>query len=432
MSRSEPTPARRAAYAVVHRVFEEGAYADRALHGEARGLEPRERALAQQLAFGTVQRTRTLDHVIERLARPPQRLDAPTRTALRLGLFQLLFLDGVAEYAAVTESVELARAAQSGGHGLVNAVRRRATREGRALVDGLPEATAHETALRHSLPDWIATLWWEAYGPDTARALMAAANEPAEHALRANTLVGDREALARRLPVPSHPAPDPELPEGLVVEGPFDAHGSPLWTEGLFMPQSRGAMLVGALLAPRPGDRVLDLCAAPGGKTTHLTALMSGEGEVVAVERHPGRARALERTAARLRATPPVRVQVADAARDGLGASYDRVLVDPPCSGLGTLRHRPDVRWRASPEAARGLVAQQTAILSAGAAALRPGGTLAYAVCTLNPAEGDGPVEALTAHRPELEVVHRRTVWPHRDATDGFSISLLRHTGGDG
>nr|MBA2261689.1 hypothetical protein [Solirubrobacterales bacterium] len=257
MSSQEPTPARRAAYAVVHRVFEEGAYADRALHGEARGLEPRERALAQQLAFGTVQRARTLDHVIELLARPPRRLDAPTRTALRLGLFQLLFLDGVAEYAAVTQSVELARNARSGGHGLVNAVLRRATREGRALVDALPEATAHEAALRHSLPDWIAGLWWEVYGPDTARALMAAANAPAEHALRANTLATDRDALARLLPVASHPAPDPELPEGLVIDGPFDAHGSPLWTQGLFMPQSRGAMLVGALLAPRPGERVL-------------------------------------------------------------------------------------------------------------------------------------------------------------------------------
>lgn len=432
MTRSEPTPARRAAYAVVHRVFEEGAYADRALHGEARDLEPRERALAHQLAFGTVQRARTLDHVIERLARPPQRLDAPTRTALRLGLFQLLFLDGVAEYAAVTESVELARAARSGGHGLVNAVLRRATREGRALVDALPEATAHEAAVRHSLPDWIATLWWESYGPDTARALMAASNEPAEHALRANTLVVDRDALARRLPVACHPAPDCELPEGLVIDGPFDAHGSPLWTEGLFMPQSRGAMLVAALLGPRPGERVLDLCAAPGGKTTHLAALMGGEGEVVAVERHPGRGRALERTAARLRAAPPVHVRVADAAHDELGTGYDRVLVDPPCSGLGTLRHRPDVRWRASPEGVHGLVAQQTAILSSGAAALRPGGTLAYAVCTLNPAEGEGPVESLTMRRPELEVVHRRTVWPHRDATDGFSVSLLRHTGGDG
>ena len=432
MSRSEPTPARRVAYAVVHRVFEEGAYADRALHGEARGLGPRERALAHQLAFGTVQRARTLDHVIERLARPPQRLDAPTRTALRLGLFQLLFLDGVAEYAAVTESVELARAARSGGHGLVNAVLRRATREGRALVDALPETTAHEAAVRHSLPDWIATLWWKAYGPDTARALMAASNQPAEHAVRANTLVVDRDALTHRLPVPCHPAPDPELPEGLVIDGPFDAHGSPLWTEGLFMSQSRGAMLVAALLAPHAGERVLDLCAAPGGKTTHLAALMGGAGEVAAVERHAGRARALERTAARLRAAPPVEVRVADAAHDDLGTGYDRVLVDPPCSGLGTLRHRPDVRWRASPAAAHGLVARQTAILSRGAAALRPGGTLAYAVCTLNPAEGDGPVESLTAQRPEIQLVHRRTVWPHRDATDGFSVSLLRHTGGDG
>ena len=432
MSRPEATPARRAAYAVVHRVFEEGAYADRALHGEARDLEPRERALAQQLAFGTVQRARTLDHVIERLARPPQRLDAPTRTALRLGLFQLLFLDGVAEYAAVTQSVELARAAGSGGHGLVNAVLRRATREGRALVDALPEATAHQAALLHSLPDWIATMWWEAYGPDTALALMAASNEPAEHALRANTLVVDRDALVRRLPVPCHPAPESELPEGLVIDGPFDAHGSALWTEGLFMPQSRGAMLVGVLLRPRPGERVLDLCAAPGGKTTHLAALMGGEGEVVAVERHSGRARALERTAARLRAAPPVQLRVADAAHDALGTGYDRVLVDPPCSGLGTLRHRPDVRWRASPDATQALVARQTAILSAGAAALRPGGTLAYAVCTLNPAEGDGPVEALVMQRPEFQVVHRRTVWPHRDATDGFSVSLLRHTGEDG
>jgi 16S rRNA (cytosine967-C5)-methyltransferase len=204
-------------------------------------------------------------------------------------------------------------------------------------------------------------------------------------------------------------------------------------------------MLVGALLAPRPGERVLDLCAAPGGKTTHLAALMDGHGEVAAVERHPGRARALERTAARLHAAaPPVRVHTADArgwpepsrttrrSLDDVGAGYDRVLVDPPCSGLGTLSHRPDVRWRASAQAARELVIQQTAILRAGAAALRPGGTLAYAVCTLNPAEGDGPVETLTAERPELEVVQRRTVWPHHDGTDGFSISLLRHTGGNG
>jgi len=424
----EITPARRAAFAVVRRVFEEGAYADRALHAHARGLDGRERALAQQLAFGTVQRVRTLDHVTERLARRPDRLDAGVRAALRLGLFQLLLLDGVAEHAAVSQSVALARAAGSRGHGLVNAVLRRAAREGRAIIDALGEATPREAALRHSLPDWIAALWWEAYGPAEARALMAAANRPAEHALRANALVTTADALCAALPVGAHTAPEP--PEALVVDEAFDAHGSPLWAQGAFTPQSRGSMLVSRLLDPRPGERVLDLCAAPGGKTTHLAALMGDRGEVVAVERHAGRAAALQRTAARLRAAS-VRVTVADAA-DWTEGGFDRVLVDPPCSGLGTLSHRPDVRWRASPERTAALTAQQDAILAAGAGALRPGGALVYSVCTLNPAEGPERVAALLAARPELALAARRTTWPHRDATDGFSIALVRHTGGDG
>ena len=305
------TPARRAAFAVVQRVFEEGAYADRALHAQTRGLDGRERALAQQLAFGTVQRVRTLDHVTERLARHADRLDAGVRAALRLGLFQLLLLDGVAEHAAVSQSVALARATGSRGHGLVNAVLRRAAREGRAIVDALGEATPREAALRHSLPDWLVGLWWEAYGPAEARALMAAANRPAEHALRANALVTTPDALRAALPVAAHPSAQP--PEAVVVDEAFDAHGSPLWAQGAFTPQSRASMLVSRMLDPRPGDRVLDLCAAPGGKTTHLAALMGDRGEVVAVERHAGRAAALGRTAARLRAAS-VRVTVADAA----------------------------------------------------------------------------------------------------------------------
>lgn len=422
------TPARRAAFAVVRRVFEEGAYADRALQGEARGLDSRERALAQQLAFGTVQRVRTLDHVTERLARRPDRLDAGVRAALRLGLYQLLLLDGVAEHAAVSQSVALARAAGSRGHGLVNAVLRRAAREGRAIVDALGEATPGEAALRHSLPDWLVSLWWEAYGPAEARALMAAANRPAEHALRANALVTSAEALRAALPVAAHPSAEP--PEAVVVDEAFDAHGSPLWAQGAFTPQSRASMLVSRMLDPQPGERVLDLCAAPGGKTTHLAALMDDRGEVVAVERHAGRAAALGRTAARLRATS-VRVTVADAAAWTEGG-FDRVLVDPPCSGLGTLSHRPDLRWRASPERIAALSAQQDAILAAGARALRRGGALVYSVCTLNPAEGPERVAALLEARPELTLDARRTTWPHRDGTDGFSTALVRHTGGDG
>ena len=309
------SPARAVAYTVLRRVFEQDAWADRALHGEAgrARLDARDRALATQLAYGSVQRAATLDHLIETLAkRSVQRIDPPLRAALRLGAFQLAYLDGIAAHAAVGESVELAKADAPRGAGLVNAVLRRAAREGRTLVEALPDGTAAEAALRHSYPAWIAELWFETLGAGAARALLAAGNRPAEAAVRANTLRTTATALAAELPVPSRPVA--QLPEGLVLEGAFDAFGSALWGQGAFMPQSRAAIAVGRILGPRPGERVLDLCAAPGAKTTHLAALMEGRGSVVAVERHPGRAQALARTAARMGAEI-VEVRAEDATR---------------------------------------------------------------------------------------------------------------------
>src|SRR6478736_2653848 len=184
-------PARACAYTVVRRVFEQEAWADRALHGEARrlGLDARDLALATQLSFGTVQRMATLDYVIQSLTkRPVSRLDAPVLAALRLGVFQLTFLDRIPAHAAVGESVELAKADAPRGAGLVNAVLRRAVREARPLIDALSDATPGQASLRHSHPEWITRIWWHALGPETTRALMAANNEPAEAALRANTL----------------------------------------------------------------------------------------------------------------------------------------------------------------------------------------------------------------------------------------------------
>ena len=426
------SPARACAYAVIRRVFEEGAYADRALHGEARGLDPRDRALAMRLAYGAVQRRATLDHVIEALAgRPADRLEPAVLAALRLGVLQLAFLDRVPAHAAVGESVELAKRDSRAGAGLVNAVLRRAAREARALVAALPDGTPAEAALRHSYPLWIAELWFDALGPDEARALMAAGNEPAEAAVRINTLKVD----TLELPVPSHPA---DVPEGLVLDAPFDAFSSPLWEQGLFMPQSRAAMAVARALDPQTGEQVLDLCAAPGGKTTHLAALMRDEGRVVAVERHPGRADALRRTAARMGATC-VEVRTADAAEPHDG-SYDRVLVDPPCSDLGTLAARPDVRWRKDPEPP---VALQAAILEAGANAVRPGGVLVYSTCTISPAENEQLIAAFLERRDDFVVDQLPSdlpVWdhpsvpgflqtlPHRDGTDGFFIARLRRS----
>ena len=409
------TPARRVAFAVVRRVFEQGAYADRALHGEARGLDPRERGLAMQLAYGTVQRRLTLDHFIAHLARPVDGLDPQTVAALRLGLYQLAYLDHAAPHAVVGESVELAKG-RRGGHKLVNAVLRRALRDGIPPLPG--DDTPAGAAIAHSYPPWIVELWWERFGPDETRALLRAGNERGELALRVNTLVATPADVAAALGVRSRPAGE-ELPEGLVVEGAFDAHGHPLYARGAYVAQSRAAMLVARALDPQPGERVLDLCAAPGGKTTHLAALMGNDGEIVAVERRAKRALALQRACDRLRAHS-VAVQIGDARRFATDRPFDRVLVDPPCSGLGTLQGHPDLRWRMTPAAVEELAADQTAILEAARAAVRPGGSIVYSTCTLSPAEN----EAVTA-RSGLGVESERLVLPHRDRTDGFYIARL-------
>src|SRR3954469_9600516 len=219
--------ARQCAHRVVLRVFEQGAYADRALEGEARGLDRRERAFAQQLVYGTVQRRGTLDHVVGALVeRPPP---APARAALHLGLYQLLFLGGVPDHAAVGESVELVRGHRAAG--MVNAVLRRVAREGFELPSDDPVEGA---TIRHSHPEWAVRLWWDWIGPDDTRALLAADNRPAEFAVRVNPLVAASE--------------DVELPDG-----PFDAAGHPEFRRGAFVVQSSASQLVSTLVDPQPG-----------------------------------------------------------------------------------------------------------------------------------------------------------------------------------
>ncbi len=389
------TPSRAVAFAVLGRVFEHGAYADRAFHAEAQELEPRERGLAMRLAYGTIQRRDTLDWVIAKHARG--HLENSVRNALRLGLYQLLFSE-VADHAAIAESVELAK--PSPGHRLVNAVLRTVQREGVQLPS---DDTPAGAAVAHSHPLWMVELWWDWLGADETQALLAANNEPAQNALRVNSLVAIGGA---ELPG----TPDPELPEARIIEGPFDAFGSELFARGAILPQSRGSMIVARVLDPQPGERVLDLCAAPGGKTTHLAALMGNEGTVVAVEQRPARARQLTKMAARMGATC-IEVVVGDATAPAVDGVFDRVLLDPPCSGLGTLQSHPDIRWHAQPEAIEELAVQQERMLEAAQRLLAPGGRLVYSVCTLSPRE-----EVLAGD-------WQRRTFPHRDHTEGFYIA---------
>jgi 16S rRNA (cytosine967-C5)-methyltransferase len=312
---------RRVAHRVLVRVFDEGAYADRAFAAEAAQLEPRDRAFAQRIAYGAIQRVRTLDHAIETIGgRRVAELDVPVRAALRLGAYELGFLDAVPARASVNEAVELVRASGAGrATGLVNAILRRVAERIRPLLDELPVETPQQAALAYSYPDWIAETWWREWGPEEARALMRAQNEPAETAYR---VIGTGEVrVVDRI--------DPDA----VVQGRA-------W------PQSRGSHVAGAAVGARIGERVLDVCAAPGGKTTQLAETAS---EVVAVEIHPGRARELE---ASVRHLGLRNVTVVNADARELPAElqgFDRVLVDAPCSGLGVLASRPDLRWRAKP-----------------------------------------------------------------------------------
>jgi 16S rRNA (cytosine967-C5)-methyltransferase len=423
---SATSPARECAFVVVRRVFEHGAYADRAFASEATELRPRDRALAMRLAYGVVQRSATLDAVARQLTgRSPRRLHPAVRAALRLGLLQLLFMDGVADHAAVYESVELAKVAGPSAAGLVNAVLRRAIREGARILAELDDTTPAGAAVAHSVPEWLARQLWEDLGAEEARALLAAINEPAESALRVNTLVAAPEEVSRCLPVPSSPAPG--IPEGLVLAGPLALEDSDMWRDGAIMGQSRGSMAVARTLRPQPGERVLDLCAAPGAKTTHLAALMEDRGAITAVERNPGRARALERTCQRMQAKC-VRVQIADAVEASTDGPFARVLLDPPCSGLGTLQSRPDIRWRASPERIKTLAQVQRHMLEAAAAATAPGSLIVYSVCTVSRAETVSVVESFLTDQVKFELDDSFQLLPHRDGTDGFYVAALRRS----
>jgi 16S rRNA (cytosine967-C5)-methyltransferase len=446
-------PQRRAAYEVLRRVFEHGAWADRAFPAaaERHGLDTRERAQAQRLAYGAVQRRGTADHLTEELAgRSVKKLDPPVLAALRLGLYELGFSDATPDHAAVDQAVELAKGDGSrrrrAGAGLVNAVLRRAAASDQLLA-GLDDRTPEGAAALHSGPEWLARMWWDELGEDQARSLMAAANVPPETALRVNALSAEPAKLLEDLLAAGEPVRRPgdsatlAPPEALVVDGHLTEGLRRRMAAGELVSQARGSQAVVAVLDPKPGERVLDLCAAPGMKATAIAARMRDRGEIVAVERDRGRADQLRDLCARLGATC-VTVVEGDAAEVDVGDGYDRVLVDPPCSDLGTLASRPDARWRKSPDLIERVVDVQRAILERGMESLDSGGALVYSTCTISRRESEDRMqELLAADRAkavdlgqasaELASPHDPRflqVMPDRDRTDGFFIARLERS----
>jgi 16S rRNA (cytosine967-C5)-methyltransferase len=441
--------ARALALAVLRRVESDRAYADVALDAAlgARTLAARDRGLATRLVYGTVAWQGRLDWHLRHLAgRDPATLDVAVRLILRLGLYQLLCLDRIPAHAAVSTSVELAKREAPAAAGLVNAILRRADRERSRLPLPDPQTDpVRHLAVAFSHPAWLVERWLGRFGNDEVAQLLAANNEAAPTVLRSRR--GGRERLIAELAADGiSAAAGRYAPDAVRVEA-VAPHALRGYAAGSLSVQSEASQLVVCLLGAERGMRVFDVCAAPGGKAAYLAEIVGDAGQVVAFDRRRAGAAAVAASAQRLD-LPRIFTAAADARRLPLAArdTFERILVDAPCSGFGTLRAHPEVRWSRKPEDVTRLAALQLEILPAPAAHLRPGGVLVYATCTISEEENEDVVRRWLTCHPELrresaapylpahagELVDDagalRTL-PHRHGLDGFYAVRVRHAG---
>jgi 16S rRNA (cytosine967-C5)-methyltransferase len=400
---SLPADPREAALRILHAVDTRSAFSDRLLDGaHARaGADPRDRALLHELVKGALRWRGRLDAVLDARIHVGLANTQPwIRNILRIGAYQILFLDRVPVHAAVDESVKLAhKYSHPGAAGLVNSVLRRLAEE-REKIQWPEGDDAASLAAWGSHPLWIVERWLARFGPADTRALLAADNRTVPTGLRSNTLRNSREELIELLAREGVEAKPAELSPDLVwVEGHHSPGALHSFKAGLCTAQDESEALVARVVAPRPHERVLDLCAAPGGKSTHLAELMGDEGEVWALERDAHRVETLKNTVARL-GVHAVHVVHGDGRDYPFPMPFDRILVDAPCSGMGVLARRADARWRKGPEVLAEMPPVQLELLNAAARHLAPGGRLVYSVCSFEPEETDHVVARFLAEHP--------------------------------
>ncbi len=408
-----PRTPRELALDTLVKVAETGAYSNLQLNRALQDaqLQRADAALATELVYGTIQRQLTLDHWLSKFAaKGLHKLEPWVHQLLRMSAYQLLYLDRIPAHAAVNEAVTIAkRRGHQGISGMVNGIlrsidRNRAELTVSAINDKDPVA---RIALRHSYPEWLVQRWIEAYGAEAAEAICAAGNEPPHASLRINPLREVREEALRQLTEQGFDASASAIaPAGIAVRRGGNLADTEGFREGKWTVQDESSMLVAEVASPQPGMQVLDCCAAPGGKSTHLAELMEGKGKVWANDLHPHKAPLIEAQAERL-GLSNIEVITGDAgALDERfkKSSMDVILLDAPCSGFGVIRRKPEIKWTKTAGDVAEIAAIQRRLLRTAAHLVKPGGTLVYSTCTIEKAENEQQVTAFLSEHPEFEL----------------------------
>lgn len=418
----EISPARVAAFNILQQV-ENGAFSSVLLATEEANLQPLDRALCHELVLGVLRWQLFLDATVEHFSkRRVESLDAAVRLALRLGLYQLRFLTRIPASAAVNDAVSLVRAARlSSATAFVNAVLRRAVRE--AEYDPASELSdpLEKIAVQTSHPSWLIERWASQFGVDDAEAFARANNTVPPTTFRIVANRADQSEILSRLN-----AAGATLESSDIVNGAWRVSGATsllreMSAAGEIYLQDEASQLVADAMEVKRGERVLDLCAAPGGKTTLMADRAGDAAFIVAADRSPTRLATVIVTT-RLHELKSITPLLLDATEKLPleRESFDRVLVDAPCSGTGTLRSNPEIRWRLAPTDFANFAAQQKRILSRAVEVLKPGGRLVYSTCSVEREENEAVIEAI-----DLKLIKTLRTWPHREGADGFFVGIF-------
>lgn len=413
--------ARETALEALERFRRDGAWSRQVLSALAvkNGLSPRDTALAARLFYGTLQNLALCDFYIGLYARG--KLEPKVRDIIRLGVYQIAFMDRIPVSAAVSSSVAICRKlGYARAAGVVNAVLRRIAENRNNLPEPPGKGTAAYLSVKYSHPEWLCRELIELRGYDGAEAVLSADNAPAPVYIQTNTLKISEQALSEGLGAVRDP-----LTGCLTLENSGDFTRTQEFREGLYYVQDPAAHTAVAMAAPRPGMRVLDACAAPGGKSFAAAIAMENRGEVLSRDISDAKLNLVMDGADRM-GLSCIRCEAGDA-REISGGDFDIVFADVPCSGLGVVRKKPDIRYR-DPQELDHLPELQLELLAAIASAVRPGGTLIYSTCTWRERENRAVTEAFQQQTHDFTMTAERTFWPDLDGTDGFYICRMERT----